>query len=601
MPRLLIRLTWLVCLGCPLLLQAAPDAKPDAVTPDGGRYYGPLLGGKLHGNGRMEWAGGARYEGGFIEGQFSGKGVMHLVSGDVYEGEFREGAMSGEGVYRFKNGSIYTGAFRHDSFSGQGRFVASDGQIFEGEFKDGEFEGEGTLTQGDSEYRGQFVDWRYAGNGEVKYKGGDSYRGEFADGLYHGKGRMQKAGGEVYEGDFVEGEFTGEGLYTHPAGVRHEGRFASWRPSGPGRFTDPEGNVFEGEFVDGALQGDGRYRGKDGSLYEGAFKAWRYHGQGRLLLANGEVYAGSFERGFYEGQGTLTYAKPRADGRTEVSGMWRYGELAQKKEERKKSLAGLESALYRQRELLDRALGSLQPSDPRRINMYYLGVAGDGTQEVFRREVEYVRDQFARSYDTTGRAITLINSRSTLEQVPMATVTSLRAALMAIAARMDREKDILFLFLSSHGSKEHDFDLDQGDMNLQDLGAAELGALLKESGIRWKVIVVSACYSGGFIDPIKDEYSLVITAARSDRRSFGCADDNDFTYFGEAFFKEALPRSASFQEAFRSAERLVNERELADLDRREPPAEHFSLPQMHTAEPVERYLQRWRAGLSRSN
>ena len=43
---------------------------------------------------------------------------------------------------------------------------------------------------------------------------------------------------------------------------------------------------------------------------------------------------------------------------------------------------------------------------------------------------------------------------------------------------------------------------------------------------------------------------MVITAARADRTSFGCADENDFTYFGRAFFNEALPASGSFFEAF---------------------------------------------------
>ena len=66
---------------------------------------------------------------------------------------------------------------------------------------------------------------------------------------------------------------------------------------------------------------------------------------------------------------------------------------------------------------------------------------------------------------------------------------------------MNRDEDILFLFLTSHGSPEHEFKLQQNHMTLRDLPARELGELLKASGIRWKVIVVSACYSGGFIDP----------------------------------------------------------------------------------------------------
>jgi hypothetical protein len=159
---------------------------------------------------------------------------------------------------------------------------------------------------------------------------------------------------------------------------------------------------------------------------------------------------------------------------------------------------------------------------------------------------------------------------------------------------MNKDEDILFLYLTSHGSKENGFVLEQNGIDLRGLPAGELASLLRDTGIRWKVVVVSACYSGAFIDPLKDDYTLVITASRHDRRSFGCDDENDFTYFGEAFFKDALPRSASFQEAFASAEQAVRARELADIKDGRPDEEHHSLPQIHSAQPIEAQLRRWR-------
>jgi hypothetical protein len=105
--------------------------------------------------------------------------------------------------------------------------------------------------------------------------------------------------------------------------------------------------------------------------------------------------------------------------------------------------------------------------------------------------------------------------------------------------------------------------------------------------------VVSACYSGGFIDALKDERTLVITAARRDRRSFGCADENDFTYFGRAFFKEALPGAQSFQHAFKKASALVGE-----WERKEAGEDSRSLPQIHAPAPIEAHLKRWWGGLT---
>ena len=271
---------------------------------------------------------------------------------------------------------------------------------------------------------------------------------------------------------------------------------------------------------------------------------------------------------------------------------------AEHREQRRLAAANVETALYNQRALLAQAIGALAPRDPGRINLFLLAVGGDGSQEVFRREVEFVRGQFAERFGTASRSIALVNSRTTVGTAPMATVTSIREALAALAARMDREQDILFVFLTSHGSREHELVLNQNGMDLPDLSAAELGRLLRESGIRWKVVVISACYSGGFLDPLKDDGTLVITAARHDRQSFGCADENDFTYFGRAYFKEALPQASSFQDAFRKAEAIVREMELqapasSAAGRQAAPAPSIRFRRCTAPRPIEQQLQRW--------
>lgn len=590
-----VRPAQLLCLFLvwPLILLADTASRPDAVTADGGRYYGPIVDGRFHGRGRLEWDNGDRYEGEFAKGLFSGKGRFSSRSGDVYEGDFRDGFMDGHGRMRLADGSLYIGAFRDDYFNGQGRYEMAEGEVYDGAFANGRFHGEGRFTDADGEYRGEFRQGYYWGQGEISYAKGGQYRGDFVRGRFHGKGRFENSEGEIFTGDFDKGEFEGTGTYARKDGSRHEGRFVNWRPHGTGRYTDAAGSVYEGQFIEGQMQGSGRFAGKDGTLYEGEFKQWLFDGQGQLWLANGDSYKGGFSRGLYEGQGTLSYARPRPDGQKQESGVWRYGALSAHKSLRQAAI-NVETALYSQRRLLDKALASLAPRDANRINLYLLAVAGDGSQEVFRREVEFVSGQFARRFGTEGRSLLLVNSRTTVDTLPMATVTSIRESLAAIGARMDKEKDILFLFLSSHGSRDHELVLNQNNMSLRSLSAKELAVLLRESGIRWKVVVVSACYGGGFIDPIKDNRTLVIAAARHDRQSFGCADENDFTYFGRAFFKDALPQSASFQDAFRKAERSVAEKERNDRNSEGgKDAPEFSLPQMFSPGPIEKHLQRW--------
>jgi hypothetical protein len=382
---------------------------------------------------------------------------------------------------------------------------------------------------------------------------------------------------------------------TLPDGSRYWGALRFNQPHGQGYLITAARDVYEGQFVDGKLTGSGRMTGYDGAVYEGEFRQWMFEGQGRLKLPNGDEYQGGFQRGVYEGQGTLRYARPRADGKTQETGVWRQGRLdtAAERErvaaERERSVLNVETALYRQRPLLDAALAGIEPSAKGKINLYLLAIGGDGSQEVFRREVEFVRGQFDRDFATRGRSLILVNSRTTAASAPMATVTSIRESVRAIAGRMDRDNDILFLFLTSHGGKDHEFKLNQNAMSLRGLRPKDLAEILEQSRIRWKVVLVSACYSGGFVEPLKSDSTMVITAARADRASFGCADENDFTYFGRAFFKEALPASASFQDAFGRAQVLVDEWEKKD---KTSEAER-SLPQMHTARPIAEQLARW--------
>lgn len=556
---------WLVCATLTLFAGGPLHAAPDAVTVDGGAYAGPLRDGKLHGKGRIDWPNGAWYEGEFDKGLYQGKGVLVGATGWRYEGDFVQGRLEGQGRLALEDGTVYQGAFRNDLFNGRGRYSRPDGEVYEGEFKDDK---------------------------------------------YHGEGRLDTAEGRIYIGRFEAGEPVGR-VRLISGDSRYEGEIADWQPNGPGRFTDGQETVYEGVFVDGALQGKGKVAGKDGRFYEGDFENWRFHGQGVYRNESGDEYRGAFAYGLFEGEGTLVYAKPQADGRTRDSGTWRRGRLFDGEAEARYQRE-LEAALYAQPALLDGALQALQAQDPARIDLYLLAVAGDGRQEVFRREVAFVRQQFDRDFGTAGRSLALVNSRTGLDATPLATHTSLRRALKAVAERMDVEQDILFLFLTSHGSKDHELTFKLNGVDLPDLPAATLGEMLRDSGIRWKVVVVSACYSGGFVDAIKDEGTLVMTAARHDRASFGCADDNDFTYFGRAYFKESLSPKVSFIEAFDKAREKVeaweteqfaeaagdeeagSEADEADEGGEGGESEH-SLPVIDAPAPIVEQLQRWRA------
>src|SRR5215217_282250 len=60
---------------------------------------------------------------------------------------------------------------------------------------------------------------------------------------------------------------------------------------------------------------------------------------------------------------------------------------------------------------------------------------------------------------------------------------------------------------------------------------------------------------------LADRRTLVITAAAPDRPSFGCEDGATWTYFGDAFFNQALRSARTLDEAFCRARDIVTKRE----------------------------------------
>jgi hypothetical protein len=238
----------------------------------------------------------------------------------------------------------------------------------------------------------------------------------------------------------------------------------------------------------------------------------------------------------------------------------------------------VEQVYYAQYRLLREAMDALAPGRPGVPDLFFVGFAGDATQDVFLREVGSVRDLFDNRFDTRGRSLLLINNPATVGSAPLANTHNLLAALDTVGARMDRDEDALFLFLTSHGTPGV-LSVEFEPLKLNALTARRLRELLDRSGIKWRIIVVSACYSGSFINTLKNDNTMIVTAARHDRVSFGCAHENDFTYFGRAYFDKALRRTHSFSGAYDTARKTVGRWEAEeDL---EP-----SLPQIYIGDAI---------------
>lgn len=212
------------------------------------------------------------------------------------------------------------------------------------------------------------------------------------------------------------------------------------------------------------------------------------------------------------------------------------------------------------------AVDAMAPSRPGAANVYFVGFAGFGEQRVFRKEAELARQVFAERFDAGARSLELINDVHDRQSYALATVENLRYALKLIGGRMQRDTDVLVLVLTSHGSARYGMAVTNGKLEDDDLSPRDLREALEDAGIRWRVIVASACYAGIFVRPLANDSTLILTAADARHSSFGCADDRDLTYFGEALLKDSLPAACSLEDAFASASRIVRRRESAERE-----------------------------------
>ena len=212
--------------------------------------------------------------------------------------------------------------------------------------------------------------------------------------------------------------------------------------------------------------------------------------------------------------------------------------------------------------------------DARKVSVVSFGLFGD--QGVFRREASGAARVVAARFRSH-----LIRVRYNLKNGGNATIEGLTVSLQAAANEMDAENDILLLILTSHGSSEG-LAVKAGPLT-QTLTPSNLADMLARTGARYKVVVISACYSGVFVPYLANPDTLVITAADADHSSFGCQDKAKWTYFGNAFFNVALRQARSLKDAFVVARAIVRKQERRE--RFEP-----SNPQMSGGENVQPLL-----------
>ena len=243
-----------------------------------------------------------------------------------------------------------------------------------------------------------------------------------------------------------------------------------------------------------------------------------------------------------------------------------------------------------QQAVWEAAVDNLLDSRPGVGEVYGLVFAPYASEDVFLRESTMVAKVLADRFDASGRVLHLMNHATTTDSLPWATPLNLQRAIQALAQRMDVQNDVLVVYLTSHGG--HDFKLasEHWPLVTEPITPQLLREALDEAGIVHRVIMISACYSGGWVQPLAADHTLVMTAADATHTSYGCGKLSELTFFGRALFDEQLRNTHSFEQAFANAVPLIKAREIEAGK-----ADGFSNPQISVgaqSAPVLRALER---------
>lgn len=206
---------------------------------------------------------------------------------------------------------------------------------------------------------------------------------------------------------------------------------------------------------------------------------------------------------------------------------------------------------------LDKSLAALSPQKAGQVDAYVV-VVGLDSDPIFGREAREAGKVLSRRYNAVGHTIVLAGTEgSGLSALPNGSPRNLAIALARVAELMDRQQDVLILYTAGHGAKVglayHD-----GDDGFGIIPPERMARVFDELGIKNRLLILSACFSGIFVPTLSSDTTALFTAASADRTSFGCQADKDWTFYGDAMINNALRQPVPLAKAGEDARALVS-------------------------------------------
>jgi hypothetical protein len=213
--------------------------------------------------------------------------------------------------------------------------------------------------------------------------------------------------------------------------------------------------------------------------------------------------------------------------------------------------------------LLEAEVKRLLPEQKGTADIYAIGIAGWSDQDVFIKELNGGLAALDKAIGLDRGTVRLVNRFDTTETLPVASRTNFASAVHAVAKIMNRDEDVLLIFITSHGGPTGVGLYLAGAVSAV-LSPDHIASVLDREGIKNRLLIVSACYAGVFVKRLASPDSVVLTAADENSPSFGCSNERDWTYFGDALFNQNLGAGVSLEEAFASAKVKISQWEARD-------------------------------------
>jgi hypothetical protein len=133
--------------------------------------------------------------------------------------------------------------------------------------------------------------------------------------------------------------------------------------------------------------------------------------------------------------------------------------------------------------------------------------------------------------------------------------------LQELGGAIDVDDDVVMLYLTAGTTDEHALAAVHPPLDLVDITPDVVKQLLDNAGIRYRIIVVSACAAGAWIDALQDDDTAILVAAPGDARPSGCQGGDAPSPLASALFDRALRSADNLTAALTAAAHDVGDGE----------------------------------------